>query len=275
MAIYRYSDGSWRNINGVFAYAGGAWRPIRHVYDGQRHDPVWSHRRGPTIVDYGAASGQPGTMKETRLTLNNSLIPAQGQPSFRPVISARLEPAAGRQVAGWHINRVTHDGQSQQVATGGTTFQPGNVDVSFTENFNQDFKPDSHGWRYVLTATDNLGGFSTATCTIRVVTAPTLTAFAATPPANVQAPGVDRQCSFLTWTGTDGDPAATWTLSQSGRTIAALPSSHHLSAAQGRATGNHRTRVCVNTGGGGSTTLTLTATGEGGTASRQVAINWS
>ena len=236
---------------------------VRLVYVGTNHTPAYQKDHGPLITNFGASDGQTGNL--ARLTINATRLPIS--PTVRGTLTAR----PGTTLQSWHLSRVDHAGNQVEVARGGV----GVSQVDYTEPLAADLHPPASGWQYHLLALDNAGESSHATCTIRVITAPTLTAFMATPPANVQAPGVDRQCSFLTWTGTDGDPVGTWSMNQTGRIIAALPSSRHLSAAQGRATGNHRTKVCVATGGGLVTTITLGVSNEAGNASMLVPINWS
>ena len=212
---------------------------------------------GPGITAFGASAGS-GTFNV--LTLNATQIPSS------PTVRATLTGSATGRT--WTIDRVLPSGQRHQVAAGRT------AQVHYREDMTATFHPMATGWRYVLTAT-NRDGTHHAQCTIRVVTAPTLTAFAATPPASASAPFVNRQCSWLTWTATAGDPAATWSMVQSGRYIAALPSSRRLAPSFGAATGNDRQRVCVAVGSGGSTTLTLTGQNEAGNATRTLSIHWS
>lgn len=211
------------------------------------------------ISDWGATAGQG---KQRRLTINRTAITSQGL-----VISMSATTTGSNR---WEIWR--NYGSGHNVAAVGAGTAP-----STTETLRPDFHPPAAGWAYRLhayaTAAD--GADADDTITVRVISAPTLTAFSATAPANVQAPGVDRQCVWLTWTATAGDPAATWALSQTGRSIAALPSGSRLTPLHGAAMGNLRQRVCVNTGGGQSTTLTLTGTAEAGTVSRQEMIAWA
>ena len=88
-------------------------------------------------------------------------------------------------------------------------------------------------------------------------------------PASSQGPGTFIQCSTLTWTATPGDPAATWSFSQSGFHLATLPGARHATPAQSPQ------RVCTTQRPGQSTTLTLTGTNEAGTATRAVTVPWA
>ena len=212
------------------------------------------------ISDWGATSG---TQKQKRLTINRTAITSQG---LVIRMSATLTGAAR-----WDIWRDY--GTGHNVVAEGTSAAP-----AYNESLTPDLHPPASGWTYRLHAyaSDADGADAEDTLVVRVVTAPTLTAFAATPPAGgTTAPFLNRQCSWLTWTATAGDPAAAWTLTQTGRTIAALPSGSRLLPSHGAATGTERARVCVNSGGGSSTSLTLTGTNEAGSATRPVTIAWA
>ena len=105
-----------------------------------------------------------------------------------------------------------------------------------------------------------------------MVTAPTLTAFAASALTSHQGPFTFSQCSTLTWTSTAGDPAATWALAQSGYYVSVLPSPLHLGP------GQSGQRVCIHDtvhSGQNTTTLTLTGMNEAGTVSRSATITWA
>ena len=208
------------------------------------------------ISDWGATKGQG---KGKRLTLRRTELPNT------VTMSATLTGSSH-----WEIWRSFGTGHS--VAAEGVNTAP-----SHSEPLTDDFRPPASGWTYRLHAyaIDPDGADADDTLVIRVITAPTLTSLSATAPANVQAPGIDRQCVWLTWAATAGDPSATWALSQTGRTIAALPTGSRLTPLHGTAAGNLRQRVCVNTGGGQSTVLTLTGTNEAGNVSRQVTIAWA
>ena len=209
------------------------------------------------ISGWGATKGQG---KTKRLTLNATELPSTITMSATLTGSSR-----------WEIWRDYGTGHT--VAGEGTTTAP-----SLAEALTADLHPPASGWTYRLHAyaSDADGADADDTLTVRVVTAPTLTAFNATAPAGgTTAPFLNRQCSWLTWTATPGDPAASWALSQSGRTIAALPTGSRLTPSHGRATGTERQRVCVNAGGAGTTTLTLTGTNEAGSDDDSVTITWS
>ena len=134
----------------------------------------------------------------------------------------------------------------------------------------------SAGCRYVLhaenTAETGCSRDTTADLRVRVVTAPTLTAFAASALTSHQGPFTFSQCSTLTWTSTAGDPAATWALTLSGYYVSVLPGPLHLGP------GQSGQRVCIHDtvhSGQNTTTLTLTGTNEAGTASRSATITWA
>ena len=209
-----------------------------------------------TISDWGATKGEG---KTKRLTLTLSELPN----TIR--MSATLTGAAR-----WEIWRDAGGGHT--IIAEGTNAAP-----AATQALATDFRPPASGWSYRLHAYASAANGADAedSLLVRVTTPPTLTVFRATVPANVQAPGVDRQCVWLTWTATEGDPAAVWNMTQAGRVIAALPSSSRLTPSHGRATGNDRQRVCVNTGGGLTSTLTLGGRNEAGNVSRAVVINWA
>ena len=230
------------------------------IYDPDGNE-VWAHP-GPRITQYGASAGA-GNMQT--LTINRNRLP------FSPTISGTFPDD---NVVSWGLNRIVGAASSQiangAVKTDGTHY----ASARHQENYTSDFRPDSSGWRYALTATDADADSSVAVCTVRTVLAPTLAAFTNSGAGALQGPGVNQQVAYLNWTGEEGDPNSVWTLTQSGRHVATLPSSRHLSAAQGAATGTHRTRIQVAGGGGGSTTLTLTARNDGGTVSRSTTINW-
>ena len=246
-----------REINAIFD---GATR-VNGVFVGVT--PVFDQAppRGvaATISDWGATSG---TQKQRRLTINRTAITSQG---LVIRMSATLTGASS-----WEVWRDYGTGSS--IVAEGTNLAP-----AYNESLTPDLHPPASGWTYRLHAyaSDADGADADDTLTVRVVTAPTLTAFNASAPVGVSAPSINRQCSWLTWTGTEGDPVSTWSMTQAGRRIATLPSSRHLSAAQGRATGLNRTRVCVNAGGGLVTTLTLGARNEAGNVSMQATITWA
>ena len=212
-----------------------------------------------TISDWGATAGR---QKSKRLTINRTSITSQG---LVIRMSATLAGAAR-----WEVWRDYGTGSG--VAGVGTGIAP-----SLTESLTPDFRPPASGWTYRLHAyaADPDGADADDTLVVRVVTAPTLTSFTATPPANVQAPSIDRQCVWLMWTATAGDPPAVWNMTQAGRPIASLPSGSRLTPLHGAAVGNLRQRVCVNTGGGLVSTLTLGGMNEAGNVSRQVVIRWA
>ena len=240
-------DGTTR-INGVFA----GTTPIL-----DQRPPTGIPAR---ISDWGATSGQG---KQRRLTINRTAITPQGL-----VISMSATTTGSNR---WEIWR--NYGTGHGIAAEGTDTAP-----STTETLRPDFHPPAAGWTYRLHAyaTDPFGADADDTITVRVITRPTLTAFDATTPAGgTTAPFLNRQCSWLTWTATAGDPSAVWSMSQSGRTIAALPSGSRLSPSHGRAEGTERARVCVNAGGGLVTTLTLGGRNEAGNVSRAVTITWA
>ena len=213
-----------------------------------------------TISDWGATAGQG---KQRRLTINRTAITSQGL-----VISMSATTTGSNR---WEIWR--NYGTGHNVAAVGTSAAP-----STTESLTPDFHPPAAGWSYRLHAyaTDAAGADADDTILVRVITAPTLADFAATAPAGgTVAPFLNRQCSWLTWNATAGDPPAVWNMTQSGRPIAVLPSGSRLSPQHGRATGTARARVCVNAGGGLVSTLTLGGRNEAGNTSMQVTINWA
>ena len=211
------------------------------------------------ISDWGATAG---TLKAPRLTVNRTAITSQG------LVISMSGTLTGS--ARWEIWR--NFGTGHNVAAVGTGTAP-----STTESLRPDFHPPASGWTYRLHAyaSDANGADADATLTVRVITAPTLTSFTATSPANVQAPGIDRQCVWLMWMATPGDPPAVWNMTQAGRVITSIPSSSRLTPSHGRASGNLRQRVCVNTGGNLDSTLTLGGRNEAGNVSMAVVIRWA
>ena len=109
---------------------------------------------------------------------------------------------------------------------------------------------------------------ATAKVHVRVVTAPTLTAFTASAPSTVQSPFQTETCSVLTWTATPGDPTATWTFTQTGYYLPHLPSDRRATPA------SSPQRVCTSRLPGQSTTITLTGRNEAGSASSSVTVAW-
>ena len=119
---------------------------------------------------------------------------------------------------------------------------------------------DSTGIEFNLVAYNadvGAAGTRNATCRVRLVRAPSITSFTATNPFTLQGPFINQQAVYLSGVIDGGDPATTWTLSQSGsRTIQHLPT--HVTPAALAATGTHRERLQVAGGGGGYTDVTLT-----------------
>ena len=230
---------------------------VNKVYAGLNHDPVWS-RPGivhATISNFGARVGS--NPKQPRLTVNRDTDLPESV-----TISATLANQTG-----WTLTRtIPSTGASQQVAAGF-----GTVPMSYIENLSSQFAPPAAGWTYTLTANAaSAGGEAHASIVVRSIAAPTLTSFT----VDLENLG-GTQFAFLNWTATPGDPAATWTMTQSGPTVVDdLPSSRHLTPAAGQATGTNRVRVSVS-GPGGTTTLTLAGVNEAGTVNRSVTINWT
>lgn len=218
---------------------------------------VWTHP-GPRVTHFGASAGAGN---RAVLTIRRDALP------FAPTVSGTFPDD---DAVSWELDRQGARIASGAAKTDGTFY----ADMRHQENLTADFRPPASGWAYRLAASNADGDSTIAVCTIRTIAAPALTAFAATAPGALQGPGVNQQAAWLTWTGAEGDPASVWTLTQTGRRIAALPSSRHLSAAQGAAAGTHRTRVQVAGGGGGSTTLTLAAANEAGEVSLATTIHW-
>lgn len=213
-----------------------------------------------TISDWGVTAG---TIKQRRLTINRNTITSSGL-----VIRMSATTTGSNS---WEIWR--NYGTGHNVAAVGVGTSP-----STTESLTPDFHPPAAGWTYRLHAyaTDANGADADDTITVRVITAPTLTAFSATAPeGGSTAPFLNRQCSWLTWTATPGDPPAVWNMTQAGRVITNLPSSGRLTPEYGRATGNNRQRVCVTAGSNLISTLTLGGRNEAGNVSRAVVITWA
>lgn len=209
----------------------------------------------PTIANWGATAGAG---KMNPLTLNRSSIPID------ITVSATVTGATS-----WTIYRNVGGASQQVAASPDASTQP-----FYQESLAADFHPSSTGWHYVLSVTNANGTRSTA-CEVRVVTASTLSGFAATSPTGIQTPSGIFQRSYLSWVATAGDPTSTWSLTQTGtRTIAHLPSSSRLLPANGGATGNSRQFVQVAGTSGGYTDLTLTGVNDGGTSAQTVRINW-
>lgn len=270
MAIYRHEAGVSHEVTRIRHQDGATLREVQHVYDGQRHDPVWSHAQGPVLTGFGASQGS-GTFPV--LTLNRTQLP------ISPTVRGALAAQAGTTLTGWTLYRYTHDGTRQEAALGG----PGVTQVHFQENLTSQFRPPASGWRYELVATDSDGGETHASCTIRVVTAPTVANLRATAP--VFLGNSNTQVVYLNWDATGGDPPATWQMAQGVGDSAqlTLPTGQRLSPAQGRATGLQRTRV-ARVGHGGVSHLHLEGIndatlpvnrGPGRIQSNTLTINWS
>ena len=132
-------------------------------------------------------------------------------------------------------------------------------------------KPGSAGRDYTLEVRNSAlatCGTRHATARIRTVRAPTLTALTIGSPGVSQGPFYTQTCSSVDWTATAGDPAATWSWSQSGVHVAHLPSSRNSAPGRGPQ------RFCISGTPGGSTALTLTGANEAGAASRSGTIHW-
>ena len=207
----------------------------------------------PTITDFGATAGQG---KQQTLTVNRTQLP------ITITMSATLADTTS-----WSLMRVTGAGAFEAALSSSPA-----TSMLYSEALTSTFHPPAAGWTYNLAASNSaLANCGTRHATLRVrgVTAPTLTALTATAPASSQGPGTFIQCSTLTWTETPGDPAATWSFSQSGFHLATLPSARHATPAQSPQ------RVCTTQRPGQSTTLTLTGTNEAGTATRSVTVPWA
>ena len=133
----------------------------------------------------------------------------------------------------------------------------------------------SVGCRYVLHAINNRQSGchrdQQRDLLVRVVTAPTITAFAASRAQGGQLPGTStvEQCTNLSWTSNGGDPAAVWAITQSGTfTVPNLPSSARSGP------GSSPQRVCRLGRTGGRTTFTLRGVNEAGAVSRSASVDW-
>lgn len=237
----------------------GSGVEICKAYLAGQHDPIWSKPgvTHATIASFGARVGS--NPKQRRLTLRRDTdLPAS------VTISAAIANGTT-----WNITRF-HSGGSQQVAAG-----LGGTSAAYIENLSASFRPPASGWTYLLavSASDACGA-AHASVTVRTIAPPTLTAFTATAPGSLQAPGIVTQVSYLTWTAAAGDPAATWAMTQTGHVVDDLPSPRILTPEAGRATGALRVHVTVQGTPGARTTLTLTGTNEAGSVSRSVSIDW-
>ena len=214
--------------------------------------PVFTRADPPVISNFGASSGSGD---HSILTLNNTEIPID------ITVSADLSNATR-----WEFKRIV--GSEENIVASGTTNR-----AFYLESLTSTFKPDSNGWHYLLTVWNGNTQVHAST-TVRVVTAPTLTAFASSSIVGVQTPTGTFQRSYLTWDATSGDPESTWSISQTGLHIQHLPSSRHLTPAAGRATGDSRQFVQISSTPGTTTTLTLTGTNEAGSTSMSTTITW-
>ena len=242
----------WRDASGVEHEA-------KRAYHGLLHDPVFVRLAGPRITHYGVNVGA-GLL--ARATFNRTQLP------LNATIGATFPE---RDVRTWAIRRAGDGHDSFDGAAPGPWGSAPAQTLAFTASFH----PDAAGWTYNLSAVGTNGQTSHATALVRMLTNPTLTAFSASVGQFGSGPTAVAR-AYLNWTGTDGDPAATWTLTQTGgtRTIATLPSSRHLNAAAGGLSGLHRRFVQVPLTGGGTSNLRLTAAGEGGTVHRDLVVNW-
>ena len=110
---------------------------------------------------------------------------------------------------------------------------------------------------------------ATAKVHVVVLRAPAITAMSASPPASASGPFTFEQCSTITWSAVDGDPAAEWSFSQSGFYLPHLPSDRRATPA------SSPQRVCTSRTPGASTTITLTGRNAAGSIQRSVSIPWA
>ena len=242
-------------------YFGETFGPVDRAYFGLEHDPVFERQAAPRITNYGINVGS-GLL--ARATFNRTQLPL----SF--TIGGTFPDD---DVASWRVVRAI-DGTEYMGAE--RTSAPFWGSFTHALQFTSDLHPTSDGWQYNLAATGSNGRIGHATALVRMVTNPTVSNFRILlGPSVLSGPGVNQQFVELGWDGSDGDPAATWTMTQiTGFRRPTLPSSRHLNAARGRQTGVHAVRLQVAAGGGGSTEVRLTASNEGGSVHADLTINW-
>ena len=256
----RFEDGS---VATRLSFEDGDEACVAYFEDG--HDPVYEKpglANAPTIENYGASSGS-GNHKV--LTLNATQLPID------ITVTGNLT-----NVDRWTVTRIA-SGSSTPVSAGRNQ-NVGSGRVDYQEALSSQFKPDSQGWTYALLAENTTlaaCGNRHASCSVRLVTGPTLASFTTSDVVSTQTPSGLFKRSYLNWAMTLGDPEGTATLTQVGtRHISHLPSSSRLTVANGVATGSHRQFVQTSGTEGGYTDLTLTVTGEGGSVSRTSRIVW-
>ena len=234
-------------------------QPAIAAYFNNENTPVFIHQDAPTITGFGLTAGSG---KQQNLDINLANLPID------ITMSATLQNAGS-----WEIRRNAGGGVSTVIAV-----SPDNSSPPFhQERLTTSFRPNRSVWDYVLTATRRVAGIdysSHAVAHLRVLELPRLDSFTADGPFSTGGGAVFTQNFFLTWTGYSGYPVATGSLSQTGFHIAYLPSSRHLSFADGLRTGNNRTRISTTQRTSQATTLTLTYSNAAGHASRDVTLQW-
>ena len=205
------------------------------------------------IDSWGASAGSGS---RAVLTINESALPVT------PTLNATLRHTTSYAIHEGGSTTAIASGQEPGPYTSVTFALPALTTLN---------RPGSAGEAYSIEARNSalaVCGTRHATARIRTVRAPTITALTASAPSSSQGPFSLIVCSSVDWTATAGDPAATWSWSQTGYHVAHLPSPRNSAPGRGPQ------RVCIPEAPGQGTTLTLTGTNEAGSASRSVTIAW-